>query len=207
MIQVKGQLLQTVARALRLPLAGGAETYFDDDNLQQVLDIGPLIRRGGSLGVTGGMWNAGIVNTHGAANTQSNSVDPYAVSSPTGSYPSPVPTGYDIWLIGGQVFTSTAGANMGSGWLGLDFPAGSVAFGIASGQLIVAAFDGTTSLGGVAFGTLALPIGPDGASTAAVRIPRGVSLRFDSTSTGAATTTARFILGLFPEGMGQDGAV
>lgn len=55
---------------------GGQETIFDDELLQQVLEVGPIVAR--SLPMDMMLWQ--ITNVHGAANTQTTALNPYSAN-------------------------------------------------------------------------------------------------------------------------------
>lgn len=199
MRKIDSAVLQSIARSLRLFGSGSPETEYDDGVLQQVLDVGPLIRRGGALGPTEGLWTAGIVNTHAAADSQSTSVNPYAIVAPASGFPSPIPEGSDVWIWGFSANLNVGVA--GSGFLGVNYPTTRAAFGVTSSQQVVFMFNGDVLVAGVTF---ALPV-PGYHVDRAVRVPRGTTIRWDTTSAAAGQAIGRFIIGVFPAGLGQDG--
>lgn len=89
------------------PIASTRPAVFDDDVLQQILDVGPLIRRGLSNRPTqwGGIFQLLFdhANTSGAAQTSSIAIDPWL--GPSSSTPAEVQNGWvpqpdaDLWLL------------------------------------------------------------------------------------------------------------
>lgn len=201
MQRIDDQVLQSVSKALRLPLSGAAPlTFFDDGHLQQVLDVTGLLRRGGVLGPTGGLWACGLTNTHAIADTQSQNFDPFAVATPLNGFPSPIPDFLDLWIITPLITLNADVA--GTAFFGVQWPASRVGFGISSHSEPLVVISGSAVIAGTRIGT---PTTAGPVTARAYRVPRGATLRFDSTSTGAGAMVARFIVGLFPIGLGQDG--
>ncbi len=214
MSQVTNSLLGLVQK-----LIGGAPgsgvTNLDDENLTQVLPIVPDIgRRGLTIGNIGG-WHVGILeNGHAGDDGEVSSILPYRPADDNvAPYPSPVPDGFDVWLLGiaGRRVSGTgtlAGADMGlnvptagQGW-GVDDEGASV---LATPIIQLAKFDGIDT----SIGPSNDPMITEGGQyfvRVGLRVPRGGTLVFASESGGAAAVVfhAMFVLGLFPAGLGQD---
>lgn len=207
MQEVDSAALHAVSKSLGLSTPGGQRTDFDDENLQQVLDVGPLIRRGRALGARGGAFSAYVVNTHPAADTQTTNLDVYKLATPTqgAGWPSPVPEGYDAWLVGSQALQS--GAIMTAAMLRIVYPSESQIYGAAGPMNMVLRTYLTTVLASVTIGSVLYgrSIG-DGqiGRTHAIRIPRGATVTWQSISNAAGDISAILQLGLFPAGLGQD---
>lgn len=203
----------------------GAETMFDDESLQQVLDVAPYLRRSLSNLGTQGIFLQMISNTHDAAgaSTVTGTITPYKNPGgvAAGPWPKEVPETQDVWLLGVRAETLSGPANFTAGRLTLQFPAGSgynVALVPAStgvtGSAAVATAGGLTIRGytqEVALGALGTELaGPDGENIGQLvipfRIPRNAQLIWSTVTTalGASVYQCRMILGLFPAGYGQD---
>jgi len=99
---VDSQALQKVAKTLQLSTVGAEETLFIDERLEQVLDVGALIRRGLTLAGTEGLYSANIRNTHsGSQGNVTTVIDVYnlgGVARPP--FPESIPENQDLWLTG-----------------------------------------------------------------------------------------------------------
>ena len=101
MQEVDSQVLQDVSKILRLSTVGSQITDFDDGVLQQVLDVSKLVRRGGVLAQSQGLFSFEIVNEHAGASTIRTLVNPRspgAVIQGAG-YPAQVPLTLDPWVV------------------------------------------------------------------------------------------------------------
>jgi len=194
----------------------GAPVVLDDGNISLTLPLVPDIARRSQASGPSGWYQGRLQNVHSAADAEVSTIDPYNPgASALGSYPPAVVAGFDVWLVGCSLVQSSgvagitegtvtlelsgAGANL-TGW-GQD-DAGSVVTGFS--QFNVARFSdiiATITAGGSDFGVT--PSG-DPMVYPKLRIPRGGRIRFRSESPAAATYLAVLLLGLFPEGLGQD---
>jgi len=208
--QVTSQALDIVAEVLGLGRGGAPETQFEDGTLQQTLEVSQLVRRGKTLADSQGLWAVEIANVHVGASTINTNHDPYALASGVelAPYPTPIPRGFDFWLLYASVISSGAGlitaATVNSNW-----PVAKTAFVAASATFhVLAAWDGD-----VLIGTLARMMDAGGEiktihQKIGVRIPRGgTTIGFASVSSAAGTATLQMVVGLFPAGLGQDGLV
>lgn len=207
---VDSQVLHLVSKALRLASAGAQETFFDDATLNQTFDVTGVARRGLTLASTTGIHGASIINTHAVANTQSNTVDPWALAAAAvAPFPAAIPDYLDLWILWASAFTSAgAGAFTGADFTML-IPAANEAFGAGgSVGMRLATFTSELAIGGTIGSQLSQSTTGAGIpARLGTRIPRNGTLRFRSVSTGAATYRLDMFLGLFPIGMGQDGLV
>lgn len=206
---VDSDLLSLVRKSLGIT-GSDQETYFDGGNLQQVLDVGGLGRRGRSRFFSEGWFGAALETTHAVADTQTLEANPYKTGAPyvKAPYSSPIPDDMELWLLGaGLVRTAGAGGLTGAvlrmrlqempGW-GYD---GSAI--VAPVNLTVAAWDGLFSV--ASYADIGTEIGTGKLYTwIGIRLPRDRSLFFASESGGAATFRCGMIFGMFPRGMGQD---
>lgn len=217
MAQIDGPALAPIVRILGLSQSAiSGLTDIDVDNLTQVLNVVPeIVRRGGTDFTSSGGWYQGILeNVHSIADGETSFIDPYApAGSAVAPYPSIVPEGFDLWLLGvGGVRNSGAGGLTGAlmqvdplrtmvGWAQDD--AGALVTAV-SPSFTVARFDSiSVEIGGVQADPM---LTEDGQCFVAVnmRLPRGVDLVFHSEAAAAAEFQAQFLMGIFPEALGQD---
>jgi len=213
MIRMKSQALGTIKRALGLSGPESQTTEFHDGILEQTFDVTSSVRRGNTLGVTEGIFTGALQNVHGAAETLIAQADVYALPGVTAiaPWPSPVPPGFDVWLLGAFV-RQTLGAGTLDSLLLLQY--GVQGFGIDdsdvavtfNSEIPIARWDAVFTEGNI-FG---LQNGGGGPFVhVGMRIPRANTpvLSFRSTSSELATFTCQCIMGLFPAGLGQDALV
>lgn len=208
MRKVRSQALDQVQRSLKMAGPQVAVTEFDDGVLQQSLDVGELVRRGGALAGTEGLWSFEFALTTVGAGSSSTQVGFHDSVFNLNGYPRPVPDNMDVWMLYSGVVISAAAA-----------------LGLASiSMLVPTRFDGNDSGAPVA-SAIRVPLhtwttsvdtgagifGMDALGQLlwehAWRIPRDSSFLFRITNLIAATTSWVGVVGLFPAGMGQDGAV
>jgi len=189
-----------------LGLGGGGEqsATLDDGNVSQVLDLQAIIRRSLTFARTGGQWVFTYVNVHPGADTQANSLNPYLVDPGVNSYPTIVPEGFDAWVLYAGMKRFTGAGNITAGILELSQFPNFVGKGDNTlGTLLTALGRWDAIEGGSGQG-----YGVTGASdtliTPMLRIRRGASLTFRTTSTAAATFHMFVQMGVFPAGLGQD---
>ena len=209
--KVDSDALGLVNRALGLSGAGAPLTEFLDGTIDQVLDVGALVRRGRTFLGTGGIYWGTLRCIHGGAGTLTSTIEPYIVA--TGGrapYATPVPLGFDIWILAAQVdqvsgagtftgalFTTTNGL---VGW-GVDDMGAAIE---VSNSVPLALFDSVVTesreFGINEAGNPFIKIG--------MRMPRPAGnasvLTFSSTASDVATFDCYVLTGLFPIGMGQD---
>jgi len=213
MREVDSSALRLVAQALGIgnPHTVVGEVLFDDGVLQQVLNVMPLVRRAGTLAPTTGIYASDFDQAHVAAGALLTTFDPYAPASPGAGWPSPVPLGFDAWLLSVQLAAvvgdhSTTNASRAT----ILIPGTHRAFGDAAptnysceysahlGEIIVGGAGTSCYIGIVGSGLVT--------QRRAVRIPRGATIQLQSISAavGAATMTWQLFWGLFPSALGQD---
>ena len=213
--RVDSAALDSIALSLNLSGPAAGETWFEDGNLQQVLDVASLIRRGRTVAASEGIFNAVLRNVHTSAQTRTTAVTPYDVA--TGAiepWPTPVPSSLDIWVIQASVRQISGSGTLGAA-LFANYDARTQAFGVDdSGSALVASnhqpiisWDALETFGGFSMGV------KDSTNTSVpmmrpFRLLRGFNpgteLTFSSTSSAVATFDCQLLLGLFPIGMGQD---
>lgn len=211
---IDSQALGIVNKSLGLTGRGAAETELLDGTVDQVLDVGPIARRGGTLAGTEGVFRVVLRNIHAGAGDVSTSWQPYS-SAAVGTFapfPTPMPDNLDVWLLGASVqIVSGAGSlehaalrltNVQLG-VGID----SAAAAIASTSVMTLAY-WNTSLGFLS---------PSFAATQSrlpykalnIRIPRKGAVAspfvvFGSQSSGVNSIDAVLLVGVFPVALGQD---
>ena len=187
-------------------------TVLDDDNISLTLPIAPdIIRRSLSSQPTGGWFQGILENVHSGADDESSEISPYEAGvDAVAPYPESISAEFDLWLM--SIYGSrTSGSGGLTGAVGSMLPKGHAqGWGrddagaplVTTSRVPLAEFDSITTLTvGFAFmqtqqGLLLQPVG--------MRLPRGTTLRFNSTSAAAAEFQMAFILGLFPAALGQD---
>jgi len=217
MAKIITSLLLPIQRLIGSPSLG-AVTVLDDDSVIQTLPVVPEIARRGLSGPTGG-WFLGILeNVHSGADEEASDIDPYnpGAAAP-GAWPDTVPNTFDVWLMGiSGMRTSGAGALTMAviGWnsentqatfaWGKDDAGDPVAPSTPPQWL--ARFDSVEENIGTLLSTAAPLLTEQGLvyQPMSLRLPRSGVLTFFTESGGAAEFQAHFIMGLFPEGMGQD---
>lgn len=218
MRQIEGDALVQLNRILGI---GGAQnlppTMLDDGNLSQVMDVVAVVRRSRTLGPTGGWYHGLFSNAHAANGALTSELDPYIPgAAATAGFPASVARGYDIWLVGAAVNRSAGDAALDGAALGIDPTNPQQAFGInnagaqvaGSGIIPFAFWDALNT--SIAAGLLppAETIANLVYQPISVRWPRGgANMRFVSDVSGLTTATTincSVLLGVFPEGLGQD---
>jgi hypothetical protein len=225
---MNSQALVLLDRILGLSGPGGEQyTTLDDGNVQQVLDIAAIARRSLTQAGSAGIYQLTMHATHDAGSLSNMFLDPYnfgasvTLTSRTNSFPTPVPRGFDVWLIGASFSTDTNGTRLDWGQLSLQSPSSHMALNIAQ-----------TNMGGETQETNDLAwthlarwdtIHTDDMITGVVgrqlwettngrayvpfnmRLRRGQQLvAMNNSSSGEVQSYLTCTLGLFPEGLGQD---
>lgn len=215
--KVKSDALSVVQRALGLtgtPASG--DTEFLEGTLDQVIDVGPLVRRGRTLAGTGGIFRGILRNVHPGADSKSSGIAPYAAleANVVAPFPAVVPPEFDVWLLTAGVRRFT-----GSGALSRCFLVMTnvlQGFGINDSGAPVVGVNEIIPLAywddlQVSTDTIGVTTSMGPLRKLGIRIPRigvlpaaPVGLSFRSTSAGAATFDCLLLMGLFPVGLGQD---
>jgi len=216
MIKIDSQALGEVNAALGLSGTPSPSTELLDATVDQVLEVGQIVRRSRTLAGSQGIFYGAMVAEHAGSGTLTVTVNPYdvPVANAIAPYPAPMPRDFDVWFLGASVLRDS-----GTGtWEGvLELLDTNVGWGEDDGgdpeapaqvSSVLAAWTAIRSSAGREFGTL----GPDvqGFSQInAMRIPQGGSpLFFFSSLASAAATYSCFVrLGVFPTSLGQDAAV
>lgn len=190
---------------------------FDDENVQQVLDVSGLIRRGRAPVGTVGIFAFQIQLEHagGGVDNQAFQLNPYTLAQTGGGttgglWPNPVPDNMDVWVmsVGGRL-TAGASADFDSAVFDMQLEPQLNAFvsNVAiTAQAIptVAAWD---SIAAVVSGNRLARVGTGEIDARiGIRVPRDAALRWRSRAgtTGAVNILFTTLVGLFPAGLGQD---
>ena len=204
---VDSSALASVSRVLQLSSSGSFETTFDDENLQQSLDVAPLVRRALTILNGKGWWGAAIATVHAGAGDITTSYNPYSVGTGSAQNGYPVriePETFDVWLLGGIRLNLSATATFTGAVLDIVMQQGRGFGATGNGAFPVAVWTGSvTPLTGGIFGT----IQGSGSATGpmnAIRVPPDGLLRLRSLASGPLTATAEIAIGVFPAGLGQD---
>ena len=211
MMRFGGPALEGIREAVGLVGAGAQFTEFPDGICDQVLDVGPFIRRGRTFAGSSGIFGAHLGVTHAGAGALSSTVDPYNPLATAGyvvgaGYPAVVPPGFDFWVLAASAFSATA-ASCTSARLRLSTPASSMGFGTISTshtaylltfvQAIVAELATPQVMYRDVSGAVEM--------FPRIRVPRGSTLIWDTVATAAASHFCQLICALLPAGLGQDG--
>jgi hypothetical protein len=213
---VDSQALAPVNKALGLAGSGDSRTELLDASLEQVLEVGPIVRRGRTVGPSEGIFRCTLRNIHAGAGSLSTAWQPYA--SPAAGliapFPSPVPDSLDVWVLGVCIQSILNQSNFNKGFLRLTnivqgFGVDNLANAIVSTSIFtLATFDAIDNDVTPDFGitNAGLPYQPVN-----MRLPRKGAvaspfLRFDSDYSGVGTAEMLLLMGLFPLALGQDAA-
>ena len=205
---VDSQALQRVSKTLQLSTPGAQETLFIDERLEQVLDVGAIVRRGLTLAGTEGLYTANIRNTHsGSQGNVATIIDPWnlgGVARPP--FPTSIPDNQDLWILGFHPEVVSGVGDFDSAFFDLFVPTTHQAFGTISTNIVLATW---TEAGSMAGGTFLF--GSSSSVTVftnvALRVPRNATFRWHTRNNGANSPVFQLnlMLGLFPSAMGQDG--
>ncbi len=209
---VDSQALAIVNRALGLSGAGASLTEFLDGSVDQTLDIGELVRRGRTIAKSQGIFMGLLRNIHAGSGTLTSSFPPY--TGGTGAilpWPSPMPLGFDVWVIGAFV-RQLSGSGTFTGSLIIDPNTTNLGWGVDDGGAAVsaAARIPLAFWDSVVTQTDEIALMEDGQPWAKIgmrlfRLNRNdVRLMFSSTASALATFDCFIMLGVFPVGLGQD---
>jgi len=202
--------LSILNRILGLAGSGGSQrTELEDGLVTQVLDVASIVRRSRAASGSEGIFYGLLQNTHAVANSQSSTIDPYAPGTlQWNTYPASIPDGFDVWVLGCSSFSTLTGSNFSEGILELISSerhlgwavdqAGAAIGGAIALSTVLARWDIAGSF------NINLTHEEQSFVKAGIRVRRGQTISFSSTSSGALTTRVAVILGVFPSALGQD---
>lgn len=212
-------------------------TTWDDENLQQVLDVSSLVSRGTGQDLsagTEGLFGLSFVNLNGSGdNVRNAALDPWLGSDdfPAAGVLGPIPTArqfrdLDIWLLFAQCWRSVPQTSSDIGYAMLQPAWGTPEvprFGINSSgtaqqnpvgssslAIWTSLVDSTKSLSAGAGYQIALTPAGESLARLGVRLPRGRGLIFSSAVEGAAGSqnfTCFVMCRALPRGMRPDDAL
>lgn len=203
MQQIDSAALHRVSKSLGLSTPGAMDTDLDDAVLQQSLDCVPLIRRGRALGSSQGIFTASIENVHAGAGIITTAIDPYALTSPRAGYPTPLPDGFDVWLLDAFGSAAIGLQDTDASRITVRYDATQTALGPVGTvtqpyRLFLGEIPISAAVAFLQLATGSVALGP-------LRIPRGADILWSSAATGAGSMFGQLVLGVFPEALGQDG--
>lgn len=204
MIEVDSAVLQRVNKALQLSShRATGMTEFQDELLQQVLDVrGQILRGGAPLGL-GGIFGVTLQNNHtgGPADIRTAILDVYTeLRDAVGEL------ALDVWICSFMVTSTDATAWGSDATLILKHTQPQI-LASAPGTFETMIMHWSTKVAAAGFEPLLIGRGGQvGAPKIPIRVPRDAVVWFSSESdaVGAESVTCTLTLGIFPEGMGQD---
>jgi len=188
-------------------------TVLDTDNVSLTLPIVPnIVRRSSGLGVSDGWFTAIMENVHSAADDEDSTLDPYASGDGSVNVPSPIPPGWDVWLLGVTGQRSSGAGDLTSAVLSVNPAPHSQGYGIDdNGAVVVTStplhlvqFDALNTDGAFARASMTELVSGKLWVPLNLRLTRASSLRFDSRAAAAAEFQLLMIMGVFPASLGQD---
>lgn len=216
MRDIDSDALSAVQRQLGISGVGSGVAVLEDDELRQVLDVGPALRRG-RADVANGGWFWGVLdNEHSGSGDLISFINPYEADGfELTSFPALVDQSrFDLWICGAFCeITSGVASSLNSAQFLLGAPLRSLAFGKDDSGAAVVPSGGGFLLNewDVALSIITGGVNPiiQNANVAASyqrswRMPRGANLVFQTDATAAVTIRLSIIMGLFPIGLGQD---
>lgn len=215
MTKLIGQSLVNVPKLLGIAGSGEGPTEFDDNHLQQVLDVGPTASRAQSPINQAGWFTFLLLNEHAGAGVITNALFPSAQvganpAAMQNGYPGRQPGGFDLWL--GQVsMLRTGGAgdlNLGQVYIvqgyrliGLGVTDAGVAH-VGDTHTGIARWDDLEATAGMPY--FGITEGGEYSVKPMMRVPPGSLIYFSTDAAAAADFECCMVMGMFPSGMGQD---
>lgn len=213
---VSSTALAPLNKALGLAGSGDSQTELQDGILDQVLDVGPIARRGGSVSTSEGIFRVTLRNVHAGAGVLDTSWQPYtpAAAGRAAPYPTVVPDTLDFYLLGVSIERVSGGGALNDAAVrvtnlllgfGIDNSGAGV---VPTSVLTVAAYNGLNTAVTPVYGLLD---SKQPFQKPMIRIPRRGAVAspfivFNSDSSGIATFDCVMLVGLFPIALGQDAA-
>jgi len=207
MKKIDSQALESLKNALGLSGPGSPTTELTDGVVDQVIDVGPIIRRSRTQAQTTGLYTAAIRNIHAGASAEANTLNPYdAGVRGVAPYPTPMTRGFDVWLLNAVVI-QVSGSGTLSAALRVNCPASIMGLSTTGAGLATAqnlAFWDAVIVEATTFGIQAA--NPKPMQKIGMRLPRSpdTQLIFATTSSAIATFDCFMTVGVFPVALGQD---
>lgn len=207
MKKIDSQALDVLNKALDLRGPGSPATELSDGIVDQMIEIGPIVRRSRTQASTEGIYTGMLRNVHAAADSRAIGLFPFnGGSAAIAPYPAPMPAGFDVWLLSAVVLQASGTGTL-SGALRVSYPGrmmGLSTSGGAVGATVNVAFWDTIIDEGTLFAIKSAQTQP--VQNIGLRLPRDTAtqLIFASTSSAVATFECFIMLGVFPVALGQD---
>lgn len=210
--EIDSAALSLLNRILGLAGGGGSPiSLLDDYWVNQVIDIGPVVRRSRTIAPSEGIYGMRFFLTHAGADTQAAAVNPYAPGNlAMNGYPAEVPEGYDAWLMGGYGTVDGAAAftslQVGSEMPAIQFGASVLQTG-GVGAAVQANFpylSSATVLNLAGIGIFFTNLAGETFLQCGYRLRRGQNLFVRTVSSAALVCNFYAIIALLPSGLGQD---
>ena len=210
MKKLTSQTLEALSKALGISGPMSPVTELADAVVDQVLDVGPIVRRSRTQGQTDGLYTCMMRNVHAAADSRTSSLLPFNPgTNALAPYPTPMPRGFDVWLLSAFV-TQLSGSGTLSAALRVDYPGAAMGLStvsLPSGTAQNVAFWNTIVVESSTFGTKSGTTTPmQKIGMRLIRSPT-TAIVFASTSSALATFDCFLVVGVFPVGLGQDAVV
>lgn len=204
------EALLDVPRSMGLTTGPGSETQLDDQNLTQVFDVVPAVRR--RMAPAPAWWFGVLQNTHGGAGDEESNLDP-STAAPFSRNQAwdLVGAKFDIWILSVQAIR-VSGTGTIVALLSMQPPARNGAWGknesggviTTNNRIPLALFTQVEEgLLGAQSDPLQTAAG-DVSVRVNQRIPRQGGLFFDTEASAISVYQLQVTLGLFPVGLGQD---
>jgi len=210
---INSTALEPINKALGIAGSGDSQTELMDGTVDQVLDVGPMARRGGTLAGTEGIFRVVLQNVHLGAGDLGVSWQPYssAAAGVIAPFPAVVPDTLEVWILGASVefngvgnfeFATLALTNVQQGF-GID----DMGVAYASTDVFTLAYWQTSVRVLAPFFAAAVSANPF--QRINLRIPRKGAIAspfivFNSQADGVADVNLLMLVGVFPIGLGQD---
>lgn len=212
MKKITSDALGKVNQSLGITGIGAETTELHDGEVFQTLDVSASSRRGRTIEGTGGIFTGMLRNVHTDAESLSTVIDPYAVGTTAfiPPYPSTVDRTFDLWLLSAVLRRNSGGGTL-TAVLGLNYPFQGFGIddsGVAVGGALLyplCRWDTLIAEDALAIGLLTGSGVPE--AKFGIRLPRGVTISFFSTSSITVSYTCQMVMGMFPVTLGQDIAV
>lgn len=213
--------LEPVSRSLGIAGAGASsETVLADAEVIQVVDLNRQARRGRVPHGSGGIFRMSLRNIHAGAGVLVSNMVPYLAGTGTiAPFPSPVPRGFDLWLLGasaiqsadsGFAFAILSLSNTLRGW-GQDDNGAAIVSGLIEPLVF---WDGAVGIAGMSDAlnninsgqmyhriNRRIPREREGAAAADL-----TTIFFETSASAASTIECNMAFGMFPITLGQDAA-
>lgn len=209
---IKNAILLPIQRLIGIAPAS-QETVVDTSSVSLTFPIVPdIARRSLSSQPTGGWFQGVLENVHSSADDELSSIDPYlAAADAVPPYPTAISNDFDVWILSIALRRSSGSGGLTGALISINPGPFQQCWGrddsgapvVATPPINLAFFDSINEDTAVSTDP-GVTVAGDTIVHANMRIARGTTILFNSTSAAAAEFQALFIIGLFPAGLGQD---